>query len=236
MLGERLLLKLRDRFGAGGLVHYGQGKWYPGEPLPRWALGLWWRRDGRPIWRGDHPALDLEPKATADDAAGLIRRLAARLGVDPALVIEAREDPLYWIKAESDLPDNITVDDLTLDDPKGRATLVKAIGGGLAKAVGYVLPLRRADSGKAWISEAWSFRRAGLYLVPGDSPVGLRLPFDSLPVLAPEDYPHIVPPDPSEERGELGDPDTATADAATPMAEPAFVRTALTVEARGGWL
>ena len=240
VIGEKLLLKLRERFGAGGLVHYGQGKWYPGEPLPRWALGVWWRRDGRPIWRGDHPAPDLAPKATVDDAAGLIRRLAAQLGVDPALVIEAREDPLHWIKAESDLPDNITIDDLSLDDPKGRATLVKAISGGLSKAVGYVLPLRRADSGKAWISEAWTFRRAGLYLVPGDSPVGLRLPFDSLPALEPDDYPHIVAPDPSEDRGELGDPDSDRSEdaggGAEPDAKPAYVRTALTVEARGGWL
>ena len=238
VIGEALLLKLRDRFGVGSLVHYGQGKWYPGEPLPRWALGLWWRRDGLPIWRGDHPAPDFAPQATVGDALDLTRRVATRLGVDPALVIEAREDPLHWIKAENDLPTNVTLDDLTLDDPKGRATLVKAIGGGLAKAVGYVLPLRRADSGRAWTSEAWTFRREGLYLLPGDSPVGLRLPFDSLPEIEPEDYPHIVARDPSEARGDLGDPHTdLDVDAAAEDAdEPAFVRTALTVEAREGWL
>jgi uncharacterized protein (DUF2126 family)/transglutaminase-like putative cysteine protease len=240
IIGEALLLKLRDRFGVGGLVHYGQGKWYPGEPLPRWALGLWWRRDGRAIWRGDHPAADFAPEADIADASGLIRRLAARLGLDPALVIEAREDPLHWIKAESDLPENVTLDDATLDDPEARATLVKAVGGGLSKAVGYVLPLRRADNAKTWISEAWTFRRAGLYLMPGDSPVGLRLPFDSLPELEPEDYPHIVPADPSEARGALGDPDAEPEGVpdspAAVSAKPAYVRTALTVEARDGWL
>ncbi len=251
-IGEELLLRLRERFGAGGLAHYGQGKWYPGEPLPRWALSVFWRKDGLPIWRGPVPRTDTTPTATAADAATLIGKLAARLQVDPALVLEAREDPLYWIKAESDLPENITLDDLTLDDPKGRATLVKAISGGLAKAVGYVLPLRRAfggAEGEGWISEAWRFRRGGLYLAPGDSPVGLRLPFDGLPVLAPEDYPQITPPDPSVAVGPAPSFDDIYQDAEPPPTTPArkaaatdepgrvlAVRTALSVEARQGWI
>ena len=245
VMGEALLRRLRERFAPGGLVHHGQGKWYPGEPLPRWALGLYWRADGRPVWRGG----DIDPdaaKATSSDGEAFIKRLARRLAVDPAAILEAREDPLHWIKAESDLPANLMLDDLTVDDPKGRATLVKAIGGGLAKAAGYVLPLRRAltaAEGQGWVSEAWKFRRDGLYLVPGDSPVGLRLPFDSLPVLAPEDYPGLTPRDPSVEP-----PAAPTFDAlyaATPglverrartSVKTGPVRTALTVEARGGWI
>ena len=248
VIGEELLMRLGARFAPGALVHHGQGKWYPGEPLPRWALGLFWRRDGWPVWRGARPAPAKPPKASPADAKALIARLALRLGLDPDLALAAREDPLHWIKAESDLPSNLGLDDLTLDDPKGRATLVKAIGGGLSKPAGYVLPLSRAvggKEGKGWLSEAWVFRRGGVYLVPGDSPLGLRLPFDGLPVLAPEDYPHLTPVDPAERRRDLPTFDAVyqTANAAPAAADKRHktrsgsakappVRTALSVEAR----
>ena len=252
-LSEALLRRLRNRFAPGGLVHHGQGKWYPGEPLPRWALGLFWRRDGRPVWRGEIPGLAADPgapPATAADARAFAASLAISLGVDPDLALEAREDPLHWIKAESDLPANVAMDDIVLDDPEGRATLVKAVSGGLSKPVGYVLPLRRAAGGaegEGWVSEAWVFKRGGVYLVPGDSPIGLRLPFDGLPRLEDEDYPHLVPRDPSEPvgllpafdeiYGEPGRPALRRARVkAKPTAKPVYVRTALAVEARNGRL
>jgi len=249
-IARRLTERLKARFAPGGLTHHGQGKWYPGEALPRWALGLHWRRDGEPVWRGlaDEPAEGEDPRATTADARDLIERLARRLGVDAAFVLPAREDPLHAIKAESDLPPEVVLEDKAIDDAAGRTALARAMAGGLSKIVGYVLPLRRplkASEGTGWISEPWRFRRGTPYLVPGDSPLGLRLPLSGLPILKPEEYPYVTPRDPYEAREALPSFDglfeAGTSDDPVPIPErrrgkgPA-VRTALSVEARGGWL
>jgi len=241
VIAEELLHRLKDRFGAGGMLHYGQGKWYPGEPLPRWALGLFWRRDGQPIWSAAPVPAKPERPATIDDAEGLIQRLAGRLGVDPAHVIPAREDPLHHIKAEGDLPADVELSDETIDTPDGRTRLRQTMGGGLSKTVGYVLPLRRTltkAEGEGWLSEAWRFKRDRLYVIPGDSPLGLRLPLSALPTLDPKAYPHITPLDPYEERGPLPPagtlrPPSAPASPKRAPSKPAPVRTALSVEPRG---
>ncbi|MGL4542855.1 MAG: transglutaminase family protein, partial [Polymorphobacter sp.] len=249
-LSAELIVRLKDRFGPGGMLHHGQGKWYPGEPLPRWALGLFWRRDGEPVWRGDASAP--ARKATIADAKALAARLATQLGVDPALVLAAREDPLHWIKAESDLPKGVVLDDAEIDDAGARSGLHRAMAGGLSKPVGFVLPLRRGlgdgDGGGApWLGERWHFRRAKLFLLAGDSPLGLRLPLGALPVVKPEDYPHIVAVDPYVERGALparsellepvvSPPVAKPAAAKRRRAKPPIVRTALSIEPRDGYL
>ncbi len=244
VMAEALIRRLRDRFAPGGLLHFGQGKWYPGEPLPRWALGLYWRQDGLPLWRG--APLEGRPRATAAQAKVLVERLALRLGVDPSQALPAREDPLHWIKTEADLPPDLELDDPSMDEASSRAGLRRAMEGGLSKPVGYVLPLRRAATraeGDGWLSEDWTFRRGRLYLIPGDSPVGLRLPFDGLRQLKPKDYPHVVPLDPYEERGPLPtfddiyaapSPGPPVRNSRRGKAPP--VRTALTIEPRGGFL
>ena len=128
-IGEALLARLQARYAPGGMVHHGQGKWYPGEPLPRWAIGLYWRTDGQPIWRGiDGGTMDVE----LDDSTALsfIRRLAARLGVDPEHVAPAREDPLAMIRTEADLPANVALDGVDLDTASAAGDPGPGHGGG----------------------------------------------------------------------------------------------------------
>ena len=245
LIARQLLDRLRGRFSQGSLVHYGQGKWYPGEPLPRWALSLYWRRDGLPVWRGAPPNNGVSKPSVADGLA-FLQRLAARLGVDPGHILAAREDPLVAIKAEADLPEGVELTDSALDEAPARAGLRQALQGGLSKPVGHVLPLRRAFSraeGGEWVSEAWTFRRDRLYLVAGDSPIGLRLPLSGLPELKPKDYPHIVPVDPYEDRGPLPTFDdiyrlhwSPPAYARPKPGKKRYVRTALSVQPRDGML
>ena len=181
----RLLRRLAELWSPGAALQYGMGKQYPGEPLPRWALHAHWRRDGEPVWRD--PALlasdDDTDTATAADAARFAALLAERLQLDPALVHPAHEDVLYYLWKEKRLPANVLVEDAKLRDPLERARLARIFGQGLAAAVGSVLPLRRVqDAGqRRWQSGRWVFRDGVLFLIPGDSPIGLRLPLDSLP-------------------------------------------------------
>ena len=244
-IAEALLARLQARYAPGGLVHHGQGKWYPGEPLPRWALGLFWRNDGHPIWRGVD-ASQMTSELTPDSALAFTRRLARRLGVDPQHICPAREDPLAQIRTEADLPENVVLEDVLLDGTTSRSTLARAMAGGLSRVIGYVLPIRRPfdrTEGEGWLSEAWVFRRGGLFLVPGDSAIGMRLPLSGLPELEEADYPHIVPLDPYEARGslpgfhELYNPDAPILRKAAAMRrKPVHVRTALSVQHRDAHL
>ncbi len=244
-MADNLIRRLQTRFGPGGLLHHGQGKWYPGEPLPRWALGLFWRVDGEPVWIGDgviaiDPAEDA-PKAGNPEAARFAKSFAETMGLDPAHVLTAYEDPLHWIGKEGMLPDNFDGADLPLDDAAQRTGLLKAFDGGLSRARAYVLPIRRWRTVKdaGWLSEQWTFKRGRLFLVPGDSPVGFRLPLASLPKLADDDYPHIRTRDPFEPRDALPSYESLRRGAATGagrMPKNRHVRTAITFEPRGGVL
>jgi uncharacterized protein (DUF2126 family) len=253
MRADLLIRKLRDRFAPGGFLHYGQGKWYPGESLPRWAFALYWRKDGKPLWR--NPALiateSKKANPTSEDARRFMLGLAKRLRVGEENVRPAYEDPAFWLMKEGELPDNVDPLDPKFADPEARMRMVRTFERGLGKTAGYVLPLRywSGQEKPGWVSEIWNMRRGHLFLVPGDSPIGLRLPLDSLPHIPEDEYPHIVPVDPYEVRGDLPDPDTLAqsfervqvlerpqpAARATPISHVA-VRTALTVEPRDGQL
>jgi uncharacterized protein (DUF2126 family)/transglutaminase-like putative cysteine protease len=191
---DRLLKRLRGRFAPGGLLHHGQGKWYPGEPLPRWALSCYFRRDGVPVWRDPGLIADEKPARAADalTAEGFIRALAARLDLAPELALPAFEDVYYYLWRERRLPPNVDVLENRVDDPLERARLARVFGGGLGKVAGYVLPLAArspgnpfADGGEVgpveWRSGPWLMRSDQIFLLPGDSAMGFRLPLDGLP-------------------------------------------------------
>jgi uncharacterized protein (DUF2126 family) len=207
LLADTLIRRLRDRFAPGGLLHYGQGKWYPGEPLPRWAFALCWRKDGVPIWRQDELiASEASTRPPSDEEArAFTQGVASRLGLEPEFVQPAYEDPAEHMLKEGELPANVDPSDPKIDDPNERARILRAFERRLTKPAGYVLPAQRwaAQAAPGWVSELWQTRRGRLFLAPGDSPIGLRLPLNSLPHLSPTDYPHLAQADPFAPREPL---------------------------------
>jgi uncharacterized protein (DUF2126 family) len=275
---DDLIRRLRDRFAPNGLLHFSQGKWYPGEPLPRWAFALYWRKDGFPIWRDQSliapEGRDLAP--TAEQAKRFAEGVAARLGIGRDYVVPAYEDPVRQMLKEGDWPDNIDPSDPKIDDPVERTRILREFERRLTVPAGFVLPVLpdkappppypppQVGEGRvgAWLSEIWPLRRRHLFLIPGDSSIGWRLPLDSLPRLPPSEQPVTIPADPFMPRGELPHPDilfqrahdhraeVEIGEGKTPeeiakaeepkqpeRATPAVpVRTALTVEPRDGHL
>jgi len=186
LLSHELVFRLREQFGPDGMIHYGQGKWYPGEPLPRWQYGLFWRKDQVPVWRNSELiAQEKTPGIyTIDHAAKFIKELAKCLGVHEKDGRPAYEDPIYLLWAEGKLPANFNPFKADLKDPLERRTLLRLLERGLDTPAGYTLPLKWDYDTDGWQSCRWVLKREHLYLVPGNSPIGLRLPLDSLPVVA----------------------------------------------------
>ncbi|MGB4864554.1 MAG: transglutaminase family protein [Hyphomicrobium sp.] len=250
---DTLIRRLQARFAPGGLLHYGQGKWYPGEQLPRWAFALYWRGDGLPLWENaDLIARETpeKPVSTAD-AKAFADTLCSQLGLPVESAIPAYEDAAHFVLAEQKLPLNTIVDDPVLDDIIERERIVRVIDRGLAEPASYVLPIQvwhTQDRGRRWVTERWSLRRERLYLLAGDSPAGFRLPLGSLPSLTPLEFPHVLPRDPFAETAPLPERSVLMQQRRTVALEPpaakpeglteiyGSVRTAMTIEPRGGQL
>ncbi|MGN6777073.1 DUF2126 domain-containing protein [Rhizobium sp.] len=209
-LADQLIRRLRERFAPGGFLHYGQGKWYPGESLPRWTFSLYWRKDGRPIWQ--NPALIAEETAQtgadSERASKLLNAIAKELAIEPDMVQPAYEDPAEWIVKEGSLPENVDPSNSKLKDPEERSRIARVFERGLTTPTGYILPIQAWNAragGTRWVSEKWRTRRGKIFLVPGDSPVGYRLPLGTLPYVPPSRYPYIHTADPSIPRLPLPD-------------------------------
>lgn len=245
---------LRDKLAPGSMLHFGQGKWYPGEPFPRWAMNCFWRADGVPIWE------DAQQIAQEDqhhgfvnaDALQFLQALSRRLQVSAANILPAYEDIFYYLWRERTLPVNVEVTDAKLADPLERKELARVFGRGLQEPVGYVLPIRRRqkDNGIYWSSQLWFLRPERVLLMQGDSPLGYRLRLDSLPWVAPDDIDYDFESDPFADREKLPSQparrmdlfdleppaDPLPSEPQTGESEKGQIRPALCVEAREGRL
>jgi uncharacterized protein (DUF2126 family) len=205
LLSAELMDKLRQKYGRGGLLHFGQGKWYPGEQLPRWSLNLFWRKDGEPVW--EHPELFADEHrddgVTEQQAHEFLKGVASRLSLDAKYVFPAYEDVWYHLWRERKLPVNVDPFDARLSDEIERERLRKIFTQGLDKVVGHVLPVARHHmpdpaGSPRWQTGAWFLRGERCYLIPGDSAMGYRLPLDSQPWASAGDLPWVHPPDPAQ--------------------------------------
>ena len=275
-LAGQLALRLKSHFAPGGLLHYGQGKWYPGEPLPRWALNIFWRLDGVPMWR--NPALfareEQDDQYGAAQAERFARALTSALGLPAAALIPAYEDVLKAAQLEQALPDNLDPLKADLRDSAQRRRLARLLQEGLGNVIGYVLPVKPASAPTldpvddkmpspvptealstrvapiGWRTSKWPLKREHLYLIGGDSPLGLRLPLDTLPWVLPEEIEPEFDVDPFAATGALPDPHAKTTPAVSAEAPDEVpnevlaekpdprevIHTALAIEVRSGRL
>jgi uncharacterized protein (DUF2126 family)/transglutaminase-like putative cysteine protease len=220
-----LVHKLRTEYGQGGFLHFGQGKWYPGEQLPRWALSIYWRQDGQAVWNKPELFADerLPAAYTSEDARRFTHTLAKKLGMTDQYIQPGYEDVFYYLWRERKLPVNVDPFESKLDDEMERIRLRRVFGQKLDAVVGYVLPLQASATtlaGATWSTGPWFFRDDRMYLLPGDSPMGYRLPLESLPWVKPGDYPYLIEQDPYAPR--------------TPLPQAAQLRTQYAAHQRTG--
>ena len=242
-LGAELLQRLRDSFGPGGALYYGQGKWYPGEPLPRWKYGCFWRKDGLPVWQNDK--LLAEPHKNygfgVQDAERFMCHLSGSLNVSPDQIIPAYEDTLFFLWTEDRLPVNIDPLNFDFKAASERHRLAQLLQTEtLSEPIGYALPLRWTLVDDTWESCTWNFRAGRMFLTPGDSPIGLRLPLESVQSVPPEERESVYERDPLEPREESLDVLEQRNLQSTPTTEnrkeQTVFHTALCVEPREGRL
>ncbi|GAB3020134.1 transglutaminase family protein [Mycobacterium bourgelatii] len=233
-----LAARLKAQWAPQGLVQRSQGRWYPGEPLPRWQIALYWRTDGRPLWSDASLLADPwfnKPAPVDNDAAQrVLTAVADGLGLPATQVRPAYEDPLARLAASARLPLGDPVDpdeDLAEDTPEARAKLLARLDESTTAPAAYVLPLHRREDGVGWASADWHLRRGRIVLAEGDSPAGLRLPLNAISWNPPPASFGVDPT--SVGRSQLVETDRAAAVVVDPDTAP---RTAMVAEVRDGVL
>ena len=245
-LAAVLLKRLRDSFGPGGALYYGQGKWYPGEPLPRWKFGCFWRKDGTPVWRNDKLLAESQTDYGFDveDAKRFMRHLASVLDIAADRISPAYEDLVFFLWTEGKLPVNIDPLQFDFKEASERRRLAQLLQSGkLGEPIGYALPLRWNPLNDAWESCAWDFKGGHMFLIPGDSPMGFRLPLASLPCVDGEKQEPFHERDPLEaletsinftETSALPQQHTEAETSSDTKLKQTVIHTALCVEPRDG--
>jgi uncharacterized protein (DUF2126 family)/transglutaminase-like putative cysteine protease len=170
--GLALIQSLREKMAPGGLLHYGQGKWYPGEQLPRWALSCFWRADGVPVWE------------------------------DVKLI--AREDHDYGFKASEGLEFMGALTRRLQVTSKNVLPAFEQEAPG-SEPAGYILPIRRRQPHGVlrWSSQRWFPDLESVVLLPGDSPIGYRIPTEAMPWIAPDELEYTFDDAPFADRVKL---------------------------------
>ncbi len=199
--------KLKEAFGKGGFLHFGQGKWYPGEPVPRWQDAIYWRKDQKTIWEKKELLANpnTKGKTTETDANKFMEILSQNLGVDSKCVRPAYEDKYYYLWEKQNLPKDFDArtnkEKLSIE----RKTLLEILERGIENPAGFVLPLQYDLVDEKWESCLWKFERENLFLVPGNSQIGLRLPLNRLKVKPKKVADIVVPANNFEHKIELVD-------------------------------
>ncbi|MEM1148071.1 MAG: transglutaminase family protein, partial [Pseudomonadota bacterium] len=214
-LAKDLLYRLRERFATGALTMFTQGKWYPGEILPRWAMPCFWRSDAEPIWNDPSRLADPDQDLghSADTAYSFLCTLSEMLGIPKTYVLAAREDAPYYLWKDARLPLSEDIMEADLYEQAERTRLQKLIDDNLNAPVGFALPLHYSHRRQRWISNRWRFKTGHMVLLTGDSPIGMRLPLGSLP----------WPPEADAETV----PDRAFADMQKPLSSHARIQRAI---------
>jgi uncharacterized protein (DUF2126 family) len=231
-----LILRLRNTFGNDGLLHYGMGKWYPGELFPRWQYTLIWRKDGLPLWPKNHLLADINKDYGfgKNDALKFSDKLIQKLGLSSKYIVKTYEDVLYYLWSEGNIPPNIDPLKKDLKSSLERQYLSDLLHKGMNEPTGFVIPLEWSAENNKWCSSLWKFKKGNCYLIPGNSPIGLRLPLESLEEVAEEEREAFLEQDLFDDLPELADYSKNTIPFKVIDQSKVIVKKALCIEARKG--